>query len=118
MPNYEVRLGMGLHLGYSVEGPLGSFYKIDPTYLSPHVKMSERLESSTKVYGVPLLISDPLFRYLSRTTQGYCRPVDYVVFKGKQEPMMLHTIDVDPTRIQVEAQIEYFTFKEMKIKRI
>ena len=82
MPNYDVRLGMGLHMGFSIEGALGSFYKIDPTYLSPHVKMSERLESSTKVFGVPILISEPLWNHLSRKTKTYTRPVDWVVFKG------------------------------------
>ena len=66
MPNYEVRLGMGLHMGYSIEGALGSFYKIDPTYLSPNVKMSERLEGSTKTFGVPLLISQALWDRCSR----------------------------------------------------
>ena len=83
MPNYEVRLGMGLHLGYCIEGPLGSHYKIDPTYLSPNVKMSERLESSTKVFGVPLLISEALYTHLSNITKELCRPVDWVIFKGQ-----------------------------------
>lgn len=82
MPNYEVKLGMGLHMGYSIEGALGSFYKIDPTYLSPHVKMSERLESSTKVFGVPILISEPLYKHLSLKTKTYVRPVDWVIFSG------------------------------------
>lgn len=118
MPNYEVRLGMGLHLGYSVEGPLGSPYKIDPTYLSPHVKMSERLESSTKVYKVPLLISGALYEFLSRTTKGYCRAVDYVVFKGKSDPTMLYTIDADNTKIPLEEWEPYYDQKELKIKKV
>ena len=121
MPNYEVKLGMGLHLGYSVEGTLGSYFKIDPTYLSPHVKMSERLESSTKVYKVPLLISEHLYDYLSRSTQDFCRPVDYVVLKGKDEPMMLYTIDVCSQLIELESEKEslvYLTSKEKKIKRV
>lgn len=121
MPNYEVKLGMGLHLGYSIEGPLGSFYKIDPTYLSPHVKMSERLESSTKVYKVPLLISEPLYDFLSRTTKDYCRPVDNVIFKGKQESMHIYTIDVCSQLIQLESEFDdlaYLSSKEKKIKRV
>lgn len=65
MPNYEVKLGLGLHIGYAIEGAIGSYYKIDPSYLSPHVNMSARLESATKTYGVPLLISGTLFKYLS-----------------------------------------------------
>ena len=110
MPNYDVRLGMGLHMGYSVEGALGSHYKIDPTYLSPHVKMSERLESSTKVFGVPILISEHLFKHLSNKTKTYVRPVDWVIFSGSTKPMKIYTIDVDPSVIQLEDEpIIYLT---------
>jgi len=73
MPGYEVKLGLGLHLGYSIEGALGSYYKIDPTYLSPHVKMAERLEGATKSFGVPLLITDILYNQFSRKTKDFCR---------------------------------------------
>ena len=48
IPNYEVALGLGLHLGYAIEGAIGSYYKIDASYLSPNVKFAERLESATK----------------------------------------------------------------------
>lgn len=73
MPNYQVRLGLGMHLGYSIEGAIGSFYKIDPTYLSPHVKMAETLEGATKVFGVPLLISETLHKNMSRRFKDYTR---------------------------------------------
>jgi len=115
MPNYDVRLGMGLHMGYCIEGALGSFYKIDPTYLSPHVKMSERLESSTKVFGVPILISEPLYKHLSHKTQTYVRPVDWVIFSGQTIPMKLYTIDVDPSVIELEIPLVYQTYKEQKL---
>ena len=55
-----------MHTGYSIEGAIGSFYKIDPTYLSPSVKMAETLEGATKIFGVPLLISETLFICMSR----------------------------------------------------
>ena len=57
---YEVKLGLGLHMGYAIEGAIGSYYKIDASYLSPHVNMSARLEGATKAFGVPLLISGDL----------------------------------------------------------
>lgn len=119
MPNYDVRLGMGLHMGYSIEGALGSFYKIDPTYLSPHVKMSERLESSTKVFGVPILLSEPLYEHLSLKTKSYMRPVDWVIFSGQTKPIKLYTVDVDPTVIELENEpLIYMTQREQKLKRI
>jgi class 3 adenylate cyclase len=57
MPGYEVRMGFGLHVGWAIEGAIGSFYKIDASYLSPNVNMASRLEAATKQFGTPILIS-------------------------------------------------------------
>ena len=69
MPGYRVKLGLGLHLGYAIEGAIGSYYKIDASYLSPHVRMAERLEGATKKFGVPLLISGELYFYFTFKTK-------------------------------------------------
>ena len=58
MPGYEVKLGLGLHMGYAIEGAIGSYYKIDASYLSSHVRMAERLEGATKHFTVPVLVSE------------------------------------------------------------
>jgi len=50
-------MGFGLHVGWAIEGSIGSFYKIDASYLSPHVNISARLEAATRQYGIPILIS-------------------------------------------------------------
>jgi len=65
MPNYSVKMGYGLHIGWAIEGAIGSEFKIDASYLSPNVNMASRLEAATKQFGVPLLISGELHRYLS-----------------------------------------------------
>lgn len=70
MPNYEVKMGFGLHVGWSIEGAIGSNYKIDASYLSPNVNMSGRLEAATKAYGVPLLITGQLFDIFTPETQS------------------------------------------------
>ena len=61
MPNYQVKLGFGLHLGWAIEGAIGSSYKIDASYLSPNVNMSAILEDSTKKYKVMLLFSGEIY---------------------------------------------------------
>ena len=61
IPGFHVNLGFGLHAGWAIEGAIGSHFKIDVTYLSPHVNMSARLEGLTKTYGVPLLFTNSLF---------------------------------------------------------
>ena len=47
--NYQgVKMGFRLHVGWSIEGPIGSEYKVDASYLSPSVNMASRLEAATK----------------------------------------------------------------------
>lgn len=65
MPNYAVKMGFGLHQGWAIEGAIGSFFKIDASYLSPNVNMASRLEAATKQYGVALLISGVLYEILT-----------------------------------------------------
>jgi class 3 adenylate cyclase len=114
-PSFEVKLGLGLHMGYAIEGAIGSYYKIDASYLSPHVNMSARLEGATKAFGVPLLISGALEKQFTRRTRGYCRQVDWVVMAGSDEPVKLFTVDLDPSRLPLEGQQPYMTPKERKI---
>ena len=73
MPNYEVKMGFGLHLGWAIEGALGSFYKIDASYLSPNVNMSAKLEEETKTYDTPLLLTGQLYEHFTESCKLECR---------------------------------------------
>lgn len=94
-PEYAVRIGSGLHFGWAVEGAIGSDRKIDASYLSPHVSTTEFLESSTKAYGVPLLLSEPFFKLLSPAASRFCRQVDRIRRSAAEEPMGLYCYDSD-----------------------
>jgi class 3 adenylate cyclase len=96
-PDYHVRIGAGLHVGWAIEGAIGSQRKIDASYLSPHVNFTEFLESSTKEYGVSLLISEPLYKLFSPTAQKHCRQVDRVRRSHDEDPVSLYTYDIDLT---------------------
>lgn len=47
MPGFKVNMGFGMHIGWAIEGPIGSYFKIDASYLSPHVNITARLEAAT-----------------------------------------------------------------------
>ena len=64
-PNFKIDMGFGLHLGYGIEGPVGSEFKMEATYLSPNVNIAARLETATKQFGVNLLISGELYNLLT-----------------------------------------------------
>ncbi len=57
MQHYKVKMGFGLHVGWAIEGAIGSEFKIDSSYLSPNVNMASRIEAATKQYGATLFFS-------------------------------------------------------------
>jgi hypothetical protein len=91
---FQVKMGFGLHIGWAIEGAIGSKYKIDASYLSPDVNMSARLEAATKQFGTPLLMSHWLYSSLSKPVQKFCRCIDAVTVKGSVDPMALYTVDI------------------------
>jgi class 3 adenylate cyclase len=72
-------MGFGLHLGYSIEGAIGSTFKIDASYLSPNVNEASKLEEKTKDYGVQLIISDQFIDYMSEEARSKVRVLDVLV---------------------------------------
>jgi class 3 adenylate cyclase len=71
----QVRMGFGLHVGWAIEGAIGSDYKIDASYLSPNVNMASRLEAATKQFGVTMLLSDDFVSLLSPGVRRRVRQV-------------------------------------------
>jgi len=100
-PGPVVQLGCGLHYGTAVQGAIGSPRKIDPTYISKDVDFSETLESSTKKYGVKVLVSGAFHGLLLPSSRRRCRKIDRVmVYKedgkeAKEEIIDLYTYDMD-----------------------
>ena len=103
MPGYQVKMGFGLHVGWAIEGAIGSKFKIDASYLSPNVNMASRLEAATKQFGSTILISGDFVKLLSPALKRRVRQVDCVTVKGSIKPMDLFTYDVILDRIPVPA---------------
>ena len=93
IPGFRVRMGFGIHHGWAIEGAIGSYFKVDASYLSPNVNMAARLEAATKQFGTTLLISGHLRDILSDPMQAICREIDKVTVKGSIKPMRFFTID-------------------------
>jgi len=102
LPHFRVGLGFGLHLGWSIEGAIGSEFKIDASYLSPHVNIAGRLESATKQYGTAILMSEPLVRQCSAPLQRYFRAIDHVQIQGTKTSTRLFTVDLNYESLSLE----------------
>ncbi len=95
IPDFKLNMGFGLHIGYGIEGAVGSTYKIDASYLSPNVNIAARLETATRQFGLSLLISGPLYNLFSKDMKHICRFIDCVYVKGSEQPLDLYTVDVN-----------------------
>ena len=90
---YVVNILIGMDAGWAVEGAVGSEYKIDATYLSPHVNMAARMMSATKQYGVTILLSQAVEELLSPTARSKLRHLDTVYVKGSSVSQRIFTYD-------------------------
>jgi len=118
MPGYEVVMGFGLHQGWAIEGALGSFYKIDTSYLSKNYNMSMTLEESTKTYESPLLVSGALYDHLTDAAKAECRQIDYILFAGHTEPTALYTVDHDKDHLELESKRPALNKKQQRTARV
>lgn len=98
----RVCLAFGLHAGWAIEGAVGSEFKIDASYLSPNVSIAASVEDATKVYGVPIIVSQSVVEQCNTAMANKCRLIDRVVIRGSTTPMKLYSLDLDFECLSVE----------------
>ncbi|KDO16520.1 hypothetical protein SPRG_17964, partial [Saprolegnia parasitica CBS 223.65] len=91
---FRIRMGFGMHVGWAIEGAIGSRFKIDATYISPHVEMADRLEAGSKIFKTPVNISHWLYALLSPSARKFLRKMDRIRIRGVDTPLTVYTFDV------------------------
>ncbi len=91
--------------------------------------MAARLEAATKQYGVPILISGPLYKIASQETKKQLRLIDKVTVKGSLQPignlvkfnlrsLELYTCDLDPSRLTLNKhELDFSTLSAIEKKK-
>ncbi len=92
-----IAIGVGINTGSLMLGTIGERHRMDGTVISDAVNLAARVESLTKDYHVPLLISEYTREELADPAAYAIQPVDVVVVKGKTRPVALFAVQATST---------------------
>jgi two-component system sensor histidine kinase ChiS len=87
-----VKIGIGLHTGSLMLGTVGARDRMDTTVISDAVNLASRVESLTKTYRVPLIITEETFLALHDPAGVSVRRIDRVLVQGKSQPVVLYEV--------------------------
>ncbi len=83
-------IGIGLNTGAMVVGNMGSAIRMDYTIMGDNVNLGSRLESTNKIYGTNIIISE--FTYEHVRDHVIVRELDLIKVKGKELPVRIYEL--------------------------
>ncbi len=118
-----IRIGVGLNTGLMMLGIIGGKNFMETTVISDAVNLASRIESMTKDYNTPLLISEHTYYSLKDALHFNIRFVDRVKVKGKSQCQSVYEVfDADPkalreskrrTKVFFEEALAHYHFKDV-----
>ncbi|MDM8561467.1 response regulator [Candidatus Parabeggiatoa sp. HSG14] len=87
-----IQIGIGINTGPLMLGIIGGQERMEGTVIADAVNVSSRVESLTKNYNSPLLITENTYQKLEKTPQHFIRVMDCVTVKGKTEPVTIYEV--------------------------
>lgn len=119
----SVNIGVGLNTGLMMLGIIGGEHFMETTVISDAVNLASRIESLTKDYKTPLLISEHTYYSLKDASLYDTRFVDRVKVKGKAQCQSVYEVfDADPkalrlakrkTKLMFEEALAHYHFKDI-----
>jgi len=89
-----IKAGIGMHTGPLIMGITGDDQRMDAATISDTVNTAARIESLTKYYKTPLLLSQETLKYIGDESQFNIRHLGSVRLKGKHKLLtILECID-------------------------
>jgi class 3 adenylate cyclase len=86
----ELAVGIGLHCGPAIVGPVGSAERIDFTAIGPTINLAARLQSLTKEKKSDILISSDLYQLVS--SSALVTDLGPIKIRGMEKPVTLYRV--------------------------
>jgi len=96
----RLEVGIGIHGGRLMLGTIGERERLETTVISDAVNVASRLESLTKAYGTPIIVSEAIVRGLDPSDRFMCRYLDTVRPAGRTQAIELWEI-IDGTTNEI-----------------
>ncbi|AFZ19632.1 adenylate/guanylate cyclase domain-containing protein [Allocoleopsis franciscana] len=109
----SIKIGIGINTGSLMLGTVGGKNRMDGTVISDAVNLAARLESLTKEYRVPLLITHYTLARLQNPMEYSIRFIDKVKVKGKSKAVAVFEVfDGDEPQVQERKLATKTIFEE------
>ena len=87
----RVNIGIGINTGTCCVGNLGSTRRFDYSAIGDEVNVTSRLESLTKLYGLPAVIGEGT---AAKCEDLATTEIDFIQVKGRTRPTRIYTLDI------------------------
>lgn len=86
-----IEIGIGLNSGELIAGNIGSSERMEYTVIGDTVNIASRLETLTKEYHQPIIISEYTYACLSQNSEFQFKELGDVTVKGRTKPFKIYS---------------------------